>query len=339
MITHEGMLGVLLGTAVGDAIGLPYEGLSPRRVERRLARQGQLRHSLILGRGMISDDTEHACLVARALVDSAGRSHDRFRHALAKRLRWWLLALPPATGLATGRGIVRLWLGWPPERSGVDSAGNGPMMRAAVIGGFARDDRELLALIESSTRITHRDPRAEQAAVVVARLVRSARTRQSPDIIIAGITDLELRARTRQASVAALDGVSLAEFRIMLGFERGVTGFVNDTLPAVVYCALRWPDDPRAAIEAAIRLGGDTDTVAALVGALAGARLGASALPPEWIAGIADWPVNVASIRQLADALVGSGPAPRQRVLASVVRNLALLAVVLGHALARGLGR
>lgn len=93
------------------------------------------------------------------------------------------------------------------------------------------------------------------------------------------------------------------------------------------------------AIEAAIRLGGDTDTVAAMVGALAGARLGPSALPIDWIAGITDWPVNVSMIHRLADAAVGRGRAPRQRIAASVVRNLALLGVVLGHALARGLAR
>ncbi|MFV8750390.1 ADP-ribosylglycohydrolase family protein [Nannocystaceae bacterium ST9] len=333
MITRERVLGVLLGTAIGDAIGLPYEGLSPRRVERRIARLGRLRHSLVRGRGMISDDTEHACLVARALIDSAGDPSE-FRRALARRLRWWLLALPPATGLATARGILRLWLGWPPERSGVDSAGNGPMMRAAVIGAFARDDRELSALIRGSTRITHTDPRAEQAALAIARFARSM---QSPDLTIAAIEDLELRARTRQAMVAALDRMTLEEFRVKLGFESGVTGFVDDTLPAVVYCVLRWPEDPRVAIEAGVRLGGDTDTVAALVGALIGGRLGAEALPREWIAGIVDWPVDVALLHRLADAVVGFGRAPRQRVLASVVRNLAMLGVVLGHALARGL--
>jgi ADP-ribosylglycohydrolase len=282
---------------------------------------------------MLSDDTEHACLVVRALIDSNAEP-SRFRRALARRLRWWLLALPPATGFATARGIVRLWLGWAPEHSGVDSAGNGPMMRAAVIGAFARDDDELLALIEGSTRITHRDPRAEQAAVVIARFAQS---RQSPDDVITAIEDLELRARARQAQIAALEGASLPEFRTLLGFEAGVTGFVNDTLPAVVYCTSRWPKEPRAAIEAAVRLGGDTDTVAAIVGALAGARLGPSALPADWIAGIVDWPVNVAMIHRLADAVAGHGRAPRQRILAALARNLALLGVVLGHALARAL--
>jgi ADP-ribosyl-[dinitrogen reductase] hydrolase len=335
VIMYERALGVLLGTAVGDAIGLPYEGLSPARVERRLARHGRLRHSLVLGHGMISDDTEHACLVAHALVVSRAEPAE-FRRALARRLRWWLLALPPATGLATARAILRLWLGWSPARSGVVSAGNGPLMRAALIGACARDDAHVCALIEASTCMTHRDPRAEQAALAVARL---ARADQAPADVIAAIGDPALRARTHQAMVAAHEGAELAALRVVLGFERGVTGFVNDTLPAVVFCRLRWPDDPRAAIEAAIRLGGDTDTVAALVGALMGARLGPAALPQEWIDGIRDWPVGVATLQRLAGALVGLEQPPPLRFLAGLARNLALLGVVLGHALARMLGR
>lgn len=339
MLARERILGILLGTAVGDAIGLPYEGLSPARVARRLARHGELRHSLVLGRGMLSDDTEHACLTAHALVASRGRPHD-FRAQLAGRLRWWLLALPPATGLATARGIVRLWLGWSPERSGVDSAGNGPMMRAAILGACASEDAQRVAWIEASTRMTHSDPRAQQAALAMARLAGSE---QPVAEVIEAIADAKLRARTQQALAAARGRAELESFRTALRFERGVTGFVNDTLPAVVFCWQRWPDDPRAAIEAAVRLGGDTDTVAALVGALAGARLEASALPEAWLAGIRDWPLGVGRIRRLADALVDGGREPRLLWLAlwlgSVARNLVMVIVVLGHALARALGR
>jgi ADP-ribosylglycohydrolase len=135
---------------VGDALGLPYEGLSPPHIARRLSRHGRLRHGLVFGCGMLSDDTEHAFLTALALAEQ--RQDPRgFARALARRLRWWLAALPPAVGLATARGIARLWLGWPPERSGVHSAGNGPLMRAAVIGGVALDDDRLVALVAAST--------------------------------------------------------------------------------------------------------------------------------------------------------------------------------------------
>jgi ADP-ribosylglycohydrolase len=67
------LTGVLLGTAVGDALGLPREGLSPRRA-RRLFGGPPLRHRLVFGRGMVSDDTEHACVTAQALLRSPRRT-------------------------------------------------------------------------------------------------------------------------------------------------------------------------------------------------------------------------------------------------------------------------
>src|SRR5690349_8968013 len=133
------MVGVILGTAVGDAVGLPFEGLSRRRVRRMSG--ASLRHRLVLGRGMASDDTEHTCMAAQALLVSGG-DPDGFARSLGWRLRWWLLGLPAGVGKATARAILKLWLGFPPSRSGVRSAGNGPAMRAAVLGVYAAGDRD-----------------------------------------------------------------------------------------------------------------------------------------------------------------------------------------------------
>ena len=71
-------------------------------------------------------------------------------------------------GLATARAILKLWIGRDPRNSGVFSAGNGPAMRAGLLGLVAKDDEELRALVSASTRITHTDPRAERAALLVA---------------------------------------------------------------------------------------------------------------------------------------------------------------------------
>src|SRR5262245_5586296 len=152
--------GVILGTAVGDALGLPREGLSRRRA-RRLFGDGPLRHRLVFGCGMVSDDTDHGCLVGQALLE-APMDAGKFARSLARRLRWWLAGLPAGVGLGTARAIFKLWCGWPPERSGVWSAGNGPAMRAALIGAcLANDPEKITNFIRASTRLTHTDPRAE----------------------------------------------------------------------------------------------------------------------------------------------------------------------------------
>src|SRR3954465_809146 len=97
------LAGVLVGTAVGDALGLPLEGLSRRRQARLFP--PPLRHRFALGRGMISDDTEHTFVVAQSLLDSPD-DPARFQRQLARRLRWWLAALPAGIGFATLRAIL-----------------------------------------------------------------------------------------------------------------------------------------------------------------------------------------------------------------------------------------
>src|SRR5688572_25940638 len=112
---EEAIVGCLLGTAVGDALGLPCEGLSRRRQERLFGRIDG--HRFLFGRGMVSDDTEHTCLVAQALIASAG-DIPRFERHLAREFRFWLLGLPAGIGRATLKAVLRLWLGVGPGRSG-----------------------------------------------------------------------------------------------------------------------------------------------------------------------------------------------------------------------------
>ena len=109
--------GLLLGQAVGDGLGLPYENLPPARVARRLGDR-ELRPALLAGWTAGSDDTAHAWAVGQALLESGG-DPDRFRAALGRRLRAWFLTLPAGIGLATLRAMVRLCVGVPPDRSGV----------------------------------------------------------------------------------------------------------------------------------------------------------------------------------------------------------------------------
>ena len=106
--TCTALEGVLIGTAVGDSLGLPMEGLSSRR-QRKLF-PPPLRHRLLGRHGMVSDDTEHTFMLAQSLLDAPG-SPEAFQRCLARRLRWWLFALPAGVGLATLRAITKA-LAW-----------------------------------------------------------------------------------------------------------------------------------------------------------------------------------------------------------------------------------
>lgn len=347
----DALAGALLGTAVGDALGLPREGLSRARAER-LWGGAPLRHRLVAGRGLCSDDTEHACLVGQALL-AAPEEPRAFARRLAWGLRGWLVTLPAGVGWATLRATVKLWLGFPPEYSGVVSAGNGPAMRAPLLGAcLAQQPERLEAYVRASTRLTHRDARAEQGALAVALAAAHGALRGPTGVEGEEVLRL-LRARlTEPALCAALEEVAacwrrrapVAELAERLGQGRGVSGYVLHTVPVVLYAWLLHPGDFRRSVEEVILLGGDADTTGAIVGGLAGATAGASAVPPEWLEGLVEWPRSVGWMRRLAERLAAQFPAEgapvRQGPLplfwpGLVPRNLALLAVVLLHGLRR----
>lgn len=343
--------GVLVGTAAGDAIGLPREGLSRRRAERMFGGP-PLAHRLIFGRGMVSDDTEHTCMVAQALLASGGEPQALAR-SLSWRLRWWLMALPAGVGMATAKACLKLWIGFPPSRSGVWSAGNGPAMRAAILGVYSWNDlKQLGQLIAASTRLTHTDPAAESGALAVALAAAYAVAQRQVDAPIdpqgylkfirphlAGTEILEL---IEDVIRRLREQTSFDQYLADRGLTRGVSGYINHTVPACLFCWLTWPADFRMAVEQIVIVGGDADSTGAIVGALAGISSGRDAIPEEWVSRLIEWPRSVAWMERLTDRLTNhrqfpSAPAGPVALLwpGVFVRNLFFLAVVILHGVRR----
>lgn len=164
--SYRTLNGVLLGTAVGDALGLPAENLSPQRIRRLW--KGEWRMRLLPGHGMISDDTEHTLMAAQALLSHPDDAA-AFQRSLAWKFRWWFASLPGGIGLATAKACLKLWLGFPANKAAVKSAGSGPAMRSAIIGTyFANDPERRREFVLASSRLTHRGWQAETAALAVA---------------------------------------------------------------------------------------------------------------------------------------------------------------------------
>ena len=166
----EAAVGCILGTAVGDALGLACEGLSKDRQKRWFPSLDG--YHLLFGKGLCSDDTEHTCMLAQSILVSGG-DEGVFARDFAWRLRWWFAGLPAGIGLATLRSIVKLWLFVPARWRGVYSAGNGPAMRSALLGVcFADDEAKLVRLNRAATRMTHTDPKAECGSLAIALAAR-----------------------------------------------------------------------------------------------------------------------------------------------------------------------
>ena len=350
MELRDAIVGCLLGGAVGDAIGLPWEGLSRARVGAAVG-AGPLRHALVGGRGMISDDTEHACMTGQALLAAPDDSR-AFARSLAWRLRGWLLGLPASVGWGTLRALVRLWLGWSPERSGVDSAGNGPAMRAAILGVCVGDDPVRLELfVARSTRMTHADPRALAGALAVARAAAAIVYEDAAEdpagrlsALAEATDDRELATALALAAAHLQRGETAEAFACALGQVHGVSGYIHHTVPVALYCWASAPRDVGAAVELAVRLGGDTDTVAAIVGGLAGAAGGPGSIPEPWLSGLHEAPRSVAWISRLGERLArcfGQRPARSEEGPlpiswpALLLRNLKFTAIVLSHGVLR----
>jgi ADP-ribosylglycohydrolase len=291
---------------------------------------------------MCSDDTEHACMTADALLRHPD-DPDAFARSLAWKLRWWLLAAPAGVGSATLRAILRLWVGVPPDRSGVHSAGNGPAMRAPVIGAFfANDESRLRSVIRASTRLTHADPRAERGALIIALAAAHAvRTGDAEGFIEVArresAPDEELQRTLAVASERLRDGSSPAAFADAIGLSRGVTGYINHTVPATLYCWLRSPTSYEEAVTACIALGGDTDSTAAMVGSLVGATAGAQAVPERWVEGLVEFPRSIAYLRGLAHDLAHRKRRPTRSptFIPFLLRNLIFAVIVLAHGVRR----
>ena len=350
---ENAIVGCILGTAVGDALGLPCEGLSKRRQAKMFPDLSG--YHFLPGVGMTSDDTEHTLMLAQSLIETGASPKNlqvaHFTRNFAWRLRFWILGLPAGVGLATLRAIIKLWLGFPGKHSGVYSAGNGAAMRVALIGVCYGHDRDkTVELVRAATRITHTDPKAEAGALAVALAAHLAAThaasitpaqylevvRAIPEDRVSGLLEL---AEGACSSVAS--GETSEAYAVRIGCATGVTGYMNHTVPVALHVWLRRGNDYRAALTEVIRLGGDTDTVAAIVGALAGARVGKAGIPAEWLAKLWEWPRTSSWMetvgRKLAECCAESKVAAAVPVnpLKLLLRNMVFLVIVLLHGFRR----
>ncbi len=309
----------MLGCAVGDALGLPWENASAARL-----RGVDLGRYAWLGGGLVSDDTEQSALVLEALLagdDDAVVA--RFRRALVA----WFWRFPPGMGLATARAC--LWATVGAARTGVSSAGNGAAMRAGVLGVALRDDpARRAALGRRLAEVTHTDPRAVDGARYVAEVAAAlARGATAADAVTAALAECgepDVRAAVGRATTLAAGGDDAAAATAL-----GTTGFVVHSVGWTTYALLRY-GATFAAVQAAIRGGGDTDTHAAIVGTWVGASSGSAALPAALVDALRPGPFGAAHLRDLAAAVRAGAPPPRWSRAVVVGRNLLTLPLALG---------
>jgi poly(ADP-ribose) glycohydrolase ARH3 len=279
--------GSLLLSACADALGAPFEGatvVDPAAVDVWLkAPTSGLRWT---------DDTALTLALAEHLISTGGTvDQDTLATDLA---RTW--AHDPNRGYGQGAATVlaRIKQGMPWSQAagelfnGQGSYGNGAAMRVAPIGlvpGLGLS--AVAARARRSAAVTHAHPHAiDGAAVQAAAVAITARSNPAapinPDEFVACLAahahTPEFRKALQRIIPLLRQDPDPAQVAAELGNDITATGSV----PAAVAAFLRTPQDATAAIRFAVNLGGDTDTIAAMTGALIGARLGERSLPAAW---------------------------------------------------------
>lgn len=346
-VRMRALQGALVGIAVGDALGLPFEKLAPPRVACFL--KEPLGYRLIGRRGLVSDDAELALMTLRALGRSGGHSA-RFVSELAHELRLWLATFPAGIGLATARAIVKLWLAIPPSRSGVCSAGSAPALRATVLGvALAGQPQRWQELCILSTKMTHADPKAVHGSLVAGAFAELTTLKHQEPLqvtdFISVLDALGLETPLRNGVEPVLKSVEQGEtteqFVLAQGWRRGVSGFVYHTVPVALHAWLSNPQSFEGALASVIRCGGDTDTIGALLGGWMGAHRGMDAIPKDWLENLRAPIFPIPQVLQMCERVVHgverSQPAKVSRPLCGlrVVRNSMFLLIVLYHGFRR----
>ena len=288
--------GALLGTFVGDALGMPFEGAAPTvipsDVEMVEAR---------LGRGSYTDDTQMMIALAESLIER-GRVEEE---PLARAFQ---AAYDPARGYGRGtRRVLELWRNGVPVADAATqvfaahgSRGNGAAMRIAPVAvRFHQDPERLLTEAVRSARVTHAHPVGVDGAVVQAAAIGAALRDEDAlaGALAAARTD-ELRAGLAGVSALLAEPTNQAEIHGRLRTSSDAA----ESVCAAIYSAAAHPTF-HAAVCFAVSLGGDTDTVAAMTGAISGARLGANSIPRRWVDALEDGDRGRTHVEQLATRL------------------------------------
>ena len=305
--------GALAGLALGDALGMPTQAMSPAQIRAVYGRitglvDGDASQPYAPGMpaGSVTDDTEQALLIASLLVRGRGTSSGRvalgaveFSHAL---LAWEDSMIRRGSldllGPSTKAALERVRAGEDPLTVGGAGTTNGAAMRVTPIGiAMPTDDPEAFAdAVWSSCQVTHATRQGFQSAALVAAAVSlgidTARS-TSPNLrglLWKAVTyvdslpergawtpDLDVVAATRRAmQLAANPALSSLECLV----EQVGTSVASAQAIPMAFALLARDPSPQALLDAA-NLGGDTDTIGAIAGAILGAALGVEVLPTD----------------------------------------------------------
>jgi poly(ADP-ribose) glycohydrolase ARH3 len=299
--------GAILGCFLGDAFGAGFEGMNPEKARFHMSNLSKKFPR------SYTDDTD----MTLALAESIIRCGKIDPEDLAKQFS---LSCDLTRGYAIGtiKSVLGLRAGlkWHQVARIVfeeGSFGNGAAMRVSPVGLFYHHDLDGLrrSAIEQAN-ITHVHPLGQWGAVMQAcsiglGVIQSPKGPLRKEEVVVNLREVlwggpieYTKALNRMEEMVA-QGKKLQSREVVQFLGNGVEAHFS--VPSACYIALTYSPDFCDAIRVAISLGGDTDTIAGMVGAIVGAHVGEGGLPIEWIDQLEDGPRGVSFARNLADRL------------------------------------
>lgn len=293
--------GALVGALVGDAFGAVFEGHGGTVPEASLT-ELERSHSAL----RYTDDTALTIALAESVLFVGHLDEDHLAGTMARFEREPLRGYGAAAATLLRR--VARGESWKAvaeaQFGGQGSFGNGAAMRVAPLALFAQDPAAAAALARRSARVTHTHPLAVDGAGVQAAAVALALAQPASELLdrpaffqaVAAVATEPILGERLAVAAQLAPHAPPEEIARRLG--TGVEA--HQAVPAALCAFMTHPESYRQTVRFAIAMGGDTDTIASMAGAIAGARLGEEAIPAPWLARTE----AAADLRELADRLL-----------------------------------
>ena len=302
MVPSRSMIvGALVGGAVGDAMGAPFEGLWSDDIPSADSLTASFHEYHGYPSGQYTDDTQLTIATIQSIVDTGEIDVPDIARAIAELWRHQSVIGP---GGACTQAAERFLATGNHHDMGAPTgqAGNGTAMRTAALGLWFGDDRQsLVSTVANVSRLTHQDPRSVAGGVAIAlaaNLLASDPAIDAVDLcdgladatkdlhveVSALLRELPSKADSEDAKQwIASAGQASSEFA-----EPIISPFVIPTVLASIYCIIRHRSSWAGAVTSAVQLGGDVDTLGAIVGALAGTIHGVEGIPSNLVSDLQD---------------------------------------------------
>lgn len=297
----------LLGLAVGDAFGVPFEFLSRKEVGKfNLDEIFSIGNARVInscwGRkipfGAWSDDTSMTVAAMASIVKNQGQID--YDNIMKQFISWWYegeytsLGFPFGLGNNISKALNRYRSGIPALEcggNGFRDNGNGALMRIfpfaiyCILNGF--DDKTTLEIISNAAKITHAHEINIMSCYLYTLFLRECIRTKNP---IIAFREVFCYNRSNYSELFSDEAIKAHGILFSDDFERinfdcnciNESGYVVDSLTTAIYSIMN-TEDYKHAIKTAIKLGYDTDTNAAITGSIAGSMYGMSQIPEEWL--------------------------------------------------------